>query len=59
MAPLVVHFDKTDQPEVLGNSEGRESRSRLGLKTEGTETLGFVSVLYKISELVSSRSRLG
>ena len=40
-------------------SEGRESRSRLGLETEGTETLGLVSVSYKILELVSSRSRLG
>ena len=36
-------------------SEGRESRSRLGLETEGTETLGLVSVSYKILELVSSR----
>ena len=41
------------------SSEGRESRSRLGLETEGTETLGLVSVSYKILELVSSRSRLG
>ena len=48
-------MDCTEQ----GNSEGRESRSRLGLETEGTETLGLVSVSYKILELVSSRSRLG
>ena len=27
-------------------SEGRESRSRLGLETKGTETLGLVSVSY-------------
>ena len=26
------------------SSEGRESRFRLGLETEGTETLGLVSV---------------
>ena len=26
------------------DSEGRESRSRLGLETESTETLGLVSV---------------
>ena len=32
--------------------------ARLGLETEGTETLGLVSVLYKILELVLSRSRL-
>ena len=44
---------------VPDGSEGRESRSRLGLETEGTETLGLVSVSYTISELVSSRSRLG
>ena len=44
---------------ILMSSEGRESRSRLGLETEGTETLGLVSVSYKILELVSSRSRLG
>ena len=45
--------------EIGPCSEGRESRSRLGLETEGTETLGLVSVSYKILELVSSRSRLG
>ena len=28
--------------EKLSISEGRESRSRLGLETEGTETLGLV-----------------
>ena len=43
----------------LKNSEGRDSRSRLGLETEGTETLGLVSVSYKILELISYRSRLG
>ena len=30
----------------LSGSEGRESRSRLGLETKGTETLGLVSVSY-------------
>ena len=49
-------------------SEGRESRSRLGLETEGTETLGLVqnfgtglvsvSSRMKNFETVSSRSRL-
>ena len=29
-------------PGILDNSEGRESRSSLGLETKGTETLGLV-----------------
>ena len=39
-------------------SEGRESRSRLGLETESTETLGLVSVSLQFYGMVSSRSRL-
>ena len=35
-------------PRCTFNSEGRESRSCLGLETEGTETFCLVSVLYKI-----------
>ena len=42
----------------IQTSEGQESRSRLGLETEGTETLGLVSVSYKIWELVSSRMKI-
>ena len=55
---IKIHMANIHQDEV-SISEGRESRSRLGLETEGTETLGLVSVSYKILELVSSRSRLG
>ena len=42
---------------VVHSSEGRESLSRLGLETKGTETLGLISVSYKVSELVSSRMK--
>ena len=52
-----VSHEKVSKLQYL-TSEGRESRSRLGLETEGTETLGLVSVSYKILELVSSRSCL-
>ena len=63
-ATLEIRFQFLDNKAWLwgstrASSEGRESRSRLGLETEGTETLGLVSVSYKILELVSSRSRLG
>ena len=44
--------------EGVWSSEGRESRSHLGLETKGLQTLGLVSVLYKILELVSSRRKI-
>ena len=37
---------KGSMEEDVGNSEGRESRSRLGLETKATKTLGLVSVSY-------------
>ena len=40
-------------------TDWRESRSCLGLETKSTESLGLAPVLYKILEVVSSRSRLG
>ena len=65
-----IEFKKTKQlegPPILA-SEGRESRSHLGLETKGTETLGLVlnfgtclvsvSSRMKIFGTVSSRSRL-
>ena len=47
-----------DMLEICLISEGRESRSRLGLETESTETLGLVSVSLQFYGMVSSRSRL-
>ena len=47
-----IYFKRGKKPEFKNNklglscSEGRESRSRLGLETKGTETLGLVSVSY-------------
>ena len=49
LSPDLFYFVK------LSHSEERESRSRLGLETEGTKTFGIVSVSYKISEHVLSR----
>ena len=45
--------------QFIAFREWRESRSRLGLETKSTETLGLVSDSYIIQRLVSSRSRLG
>ena len=52
--------EKTFQcKQSLNYTDWRESRSRLGLETKSTETLGLVPVSLKILEVVSSRSRLG
>ena len=42
IADHVINF------ETHLRSQGRESQSCLGLETEGTETLGLVSISYKI-----------
>ena len=53
--PIFMIFARL--PEPSGASEGRESRSHLGLETGVYETLGLVSVSCEISNHVQSRSR--
>ena len=41
-----AEYNRCHIPRLRVGSEGRESWSRLGLETKGTETLGLVSVSY-------------
>ena len=56
---LVLSAILESNAKLKPSREWRESRSRLGLETKSTETLGLVSDSYIIQRLVSSRSRLG
>ena len=58
----MIHYQSNNVLIVAGHhhwsSEGRESRSRLGLETKGTETLGLVLNFGTCLVSVSSRMKI-